>query len=117
MFAPKTIIAVLAVMAGLASAAPTATHKTTFALGNGNPASGEGGCVLEVASEVGIGCVSIVVLDGTTNCDKLSTEKSGPACNGTATVDFSASPAKATFVEGDFTASCTLNGTTCSTSS
>ncbi|CRG91502.1 hypothetical protein PISL3812_08551 [Talaromyces islandicus] len=119
MFAPKTLVTALATLASVASAAPAAPAaaagglSTTFKLGNGDPSTQHFGCVLEVVSEYGIGVTSIVVLDGTKNCDKLTTKKSGPAGNGTAGVDFSLSPPGAFFIQKDYLAQCNITNMEC----
>ncbi|KAH8701544.1 hypothetical protein BGW36DRAFT_404512 [Talaromyces proteolyticus] len=117
MSVPKSLVAVLAVLACAVSAAPTATAsnpvgKTTFTIGNTNITQGAG-CTMWVETEHGSGCSDVVVLDGATNCDKINTAKSGLVCNGTASVDFSKSPAAATFVTWEYLANCDIKGNGC----
>lgn len=113
MFAPKTLVAALATMASMASAAPTPAAasglSTIFKLGT-DPSTG---CVLSVVSEFGLGVSSIVVLDGVKTCDKLHTKISGPAGNGTAGVDFSTFPPGAFFIQKDYLAQCEIKNNEC----
>ncbi|QKX54977.1 uncharacterized protein TRUGW13939_02067 [Talaromyces rugulosus] len=116
MFAPKTLVAVLATMATIASAAPAVAASgtsTSFQLGNGNPVTKKDGCILEVISEHGSGVNAVIVLDGIKNCDKVTTKVSGPAGNGTAGVDFSLSPPGAFFIQTDYLAQCNITNMAC----
>jgi hypothetical protein len=109
MHAPNALIATLAVMVGVAYAS---TAKTTFTLTDGNP-----GCVASVTSECNLGCSSIVFLDEDKSCSNLTDSITRPACNGKVTIDSTALPVVARFVEDECEAECIVNGTTCTTPS
>ncbi|QKX61867.1 uncharacterized protein TRUGW13939_09023 [Talaromyces rugulosus] len=112
MFAPKTLITVVAVMAGVASAAPAPSPSTTFTLSSVNITQGAG-CALLIDTEFKGGCQGVAVLDGGENCEDIKTLKSGPACNGSASVDFTQSPPKAQFIAWEYLAYCDLKDDKC----
>lgn len=89
MFASKTILAVVAAVAGVASAAPSpsaAPYLTTFNLGNDAISNGSG-CVVEVDSYTG--CSGVAVLSGSQNCSAIQGTVSQPLCGSSSiTADF-----------------------------
>ncbi|CRG89289.1 hypothetical protein PISL3812_06325 [Talaromyces islandicus] len=116
MYAPK-VAALLAVMAGVASAAPAVdafnpVGKTTFKLSNVNITNGAG-CAVMVSTEHGDGCQGVAVLDGTKNCDQIKESSRGPVCNGTVSVDFSKTPAFANYVTWEYLAYCNITDDGC----
>lgn len=114
MFAPKIVVAVLATMASIASAAPALTAEgTSFDLSNGNPVTQKDGCLLAVNSKHGGGVNAVIVLDPYKNCEDITTKESGPAGNGTAGVDFSLSPPGAFFIQRDYLAQCNITKMAC----
>ncbi|MBW0462925.1 hypothetical protein O181_002640 [Austropuccinia psidii MF-1] len=117
MYASKTLFAAVAVMAGVASAAPAAADfnpvgSTWFKLSNTNITNGAG-CAVLVTTEHGDGCQGVAVLDGAKNCADVTTYKEGPACNGTVSVDFSKKPAQAEFVTWEYLAYCDVKDNAC----
>jgi hypothetical protein len=112
MYAPKTLTAVLAVMAGVASAAPAPAPSTNFTLSSVNITNGAG-CALLVDTQFGGGCQGVTVLDGSHNCEDITTYKDGPACNGSASVDFTKSPPMAEFTAWGYLAYCDLKDNKC----
>jgi hypothetical protein len=116
MYAPK-VATLLAVLAGVASAAPTAdafnpTGKTSFKLSDVNITDGAG-CAVLVSTEHGDGCQGVAVLNGGKNCDQIKEFSHGPVCNGTVSVDFSKTPAFASYATWEYLAYCDIKDDGC----
>jgi hypothetical protein len=107
MHVPNALIATLAVMVGATYAS---TAKSTFYFTEGNP-----GCVVSVTSECNLGCSSIVILDEEKGCHELTESITRPACTGKVTIDFTATPVVAQFVEDKCSAECIIDDDTCTT--